>query len=538
MESKQKSFEKTVVLSSAYGHYRLQDFLALNSKAFLSPDLNFSDKLLLFIKQNRYRLLFYIITFLSLFLLVIKQSLFSLYVTNSDQYQIYLQEYKKYNETTESLNLKIESANLIFSSLDKPSLKKLKETGAYKTYVESLKNGSLDDTISAAFNLESTDFELATKIPKKFLDSPKNIINNTEEIKSLTESLSVKASNAAALNQNVENLHNKSVTEIIKNSVTTLNVIINSAEETYVNSEKKTSSEQVRANLKTEIDNSRKLITKKTGTIVAANTVPTKVETVNDDEVVQYIEQLKKLSVAKNSVLTDIEEYRKAKILEAHKKALELNRRKFPDFLKVAPGQHIVETARSFVNDEENARLYSEKGEYQGIPNYTYLEAYAIYDGGGQPDDCGNFVTTTVKASGVDSSFTTGNTSSILKYLQDSPYWDEVENIGSIDNLIPGDVFVYPHDEGKDETSSTGHTLLYLGNNRGAQASLGNATPYEFSFYSGIQRYTKEFEATELTRYTGPTSPKTPLLYPDGTPQKVIWASYKGSPYHIFRVHY
>jgi hypothetical protein len=233
-------------------------------------------------------------------------------------------------------------------------------------------------------------------------------------------------------------------------------------------------------------------------------------ETINDvDNLAAINEKIAAINDAKKKVEDNM----------AARVASEAARKRTEQLQKTPAGQRIADTARGFLTDKTNAYLYSKTWGYGGSPNMAYIKAFRKLESG-LPDDCGNFVSTTVLSSGVDPKFTKGRTDKIKSYLASSPKWNEVPNTGNAANLQPGDVFIV--DRGDD-----GHTFLYLGGGQAAQARYGWAIGYAFDINK-----VRPLAADNSWEYS-----MEGVMAMDGQLIDGIWQGY-GQPYQIYRVHY
>ncbi len=111
--------------------------------------------------------------------------------------------------------------------------------------------------------------------------------------------------------------------------------------------------------------------------------------------------------------------------------------------------------------------------------------------------DCGHFVSTVVRSSGVDTGFPAGGTSFMKSYLQNSSKWQSVENLGNTSNLQPGDVFIVT----ANSSSRYGHIFIYTGSvdgKNGASASINSYTGKRINVYYRDKRGTYQ-----IYRYKG-----------------------------------
>lgn len=101
----------------------------------------------------------------------------------------------------------------------------------------------------------------------------------------------------------------------------------------------------------------------------------------------------------------------------------------------------------------------------------AFQQAKAQYSPGSDPTDCGGFVTTVMKSSGVDPNYQVG-TSIEYQYVQDHPEKYTVIHPKSVADLQPGDILI---------TAAAGHTMIYVGSDGGqypaVDASLTQRIP-------------------------------------------------------------
>jgi hypothetical protein len=115
------------------------------------------------------------------------------------------------------------------------------------------------------------------------------------------------------------------------------------------------------------------------------------------------------------------------------------------------------------------------KPEYQNaMPKYNGATAYTPYT------DCGVFVATVMVMSGVDKEYFRRGTPSQRDYVRGSPKYQVFDNLNSVSELQPGDIFV-----------NNSHTFIYTGNYKGGDgrtynsvsASLGSRVPQASNAY-------------------------------------------------------
>lgn len=114
----------------------------------------------------------------------------------------------------------------------------------------------------------------------------------------------------------------------------------------------------------------------------------------------------------------------------------------------------------------------------------AYLEALRKYANGGAfgGADCGSFVSTVMRSSGVDPNFPTVSTNVQEPYMRNHPEkYQVVANLGNTSNLQPGDIFVV------GKAGAAGHIFMYLGpqpnGKNAAGASMKSQMPYQHNVY-------------------------------------------------------
>ena len=113
-------------------------------------------------------------------------------------------------------------------------------------------------------------------------------------------------------------------------------------------------------------------------------------------------------------------------------------------------------------------------------PTGNYCGAYGGTNSGALDyyQDCGHFVATVVRYSGLDDDFPLGGTSNMESYMANSDIWMEIDNLGNTSNLMPGDIFVVNLVGGQN--GGDGHIMMYVGDYGGdynlASASLCSRT--------------------------------------------------------------
>jgi len=108
----------------------------------------------------------------------------------------------------------------------------------------------------------------------------------------------------------------------------------------------------------------------------------------------------------------------------------------------------------------------------------TYQTAKDEYNPSADWTDCGGFVSTVMKASGVDTAYPMG-TSIQYKYVNDHPEKYTVIKNASVSDLLPGDILI---------STDVGHTILYTGSEQYpyADASLTQRVPSVRPSSSGV----------------------------------------------------
>ncbi|MCL2037934.1 hypothetical protein FWG95_02940, partial [Candidatus Saccharibacteria bacterium] len=225
---------------------------------------------------------------------------------------------------------------------------------------------------------------------------------------------------------------------------------------------------------------------------------------------------------------------KQAQIAAAKRHAEEMQRR--ADWTSIPAGQRIADQARNFLTDTWTAYHTSEWGGHgttSNGANGAYYAAWKQYVGVRQMDDCGKFVATAVRASGVDWAFPTGTklwTGTILSHLRSSNTWERVPNAGNLGDLQPGDVFV--HHGG---TGAANHTFIYIGGGQGAHARWGLAMPYAFDM---MKPFVKPASWPEvMTDADWFSASYEDLVASDGQYINGTWGTRTGQ-YEIFRAKY
>jgi hypothetical protein len=121
----------------------------------------------------------------------------------------------------------------------------------------------------------------------------------------------------------------------------------------------------------------------------------------------------------------------------------------------------IVATARSLAWDTpgHGIDVGAAKPEYQdAMPKYNGATTYFPYT------DCGVFVATVMVMSGVDKDYVRRLTTSQRNYVRGSSKYQVFENLNSVSELQPGDIFV-----------NNSHTFIYTGNFQGGDGRTYNA---------------------------------------------------------------
>jgi hypothetical protein len=121
----------------------------------------------------------------------------------------------------------------------------------------------------------------------------------------------------------------------------------------------------------------------------------------------------------------------------------------------------IVATARSLAWDTQGHGIDkgAAKPEYQNaMPKYNGATAIYPYT------DCGVFVATVMVMSGVDKDYVRRLTTNQRDYVRGSSKYQVLENVNSVSELQPGDIFV-----------NNSHTFIYTGNYKGGDGRTYNA---------------------------------------------------------------
>jgi hypothetical protein len=121
----------------------------------------------------------------------------------------------------------------------------------------------------------------------------------------------------------------------------------------------------------------------------------------------------------------------------------------------------IVATARSLAWDTPGHGIdkSAAKPEYQNaMPKYNGATATYPYT------DCGVFVATVMVMSGVDKDYVRRGTPSQRNYVRGSSKYEVLDNLNSVSQLQPGDIFV-----------NNSHTYIYTGNFQGGDGRTYNA---------------------------------------------------------------
>jgi hypothetical protein len=129
----------------------------------------------------------------------------------------------------------------------------------------------------------------------------------------------------------------------------------------------------------------------------------------------------------------------------------------------------IVATARSLAWDTPGHGVdkSAAKPEYQNaMPKYNGATAYYPYT------DCGVFVATVMVMSGVDKDYVRRSTPSQRSYVRGSSKYQVFDNLNSVSELQPGDIFV-----------NNSHTYIYVGNFKGGDGRTYNSV--SGSLYTG-----------------------------------------------------
>ncbi|MBR3256956.1 hypothetical protein IKG02_01550 [Candidatus Saccharibacteria bacterium] len=144
--------------------------------------------------------------------------------------------------------------------------------------------------------------------------------------------------------------------------------------------------------------------------------------------------------------------------------------------LIAAKARELAWSDTSHYNEVNPSFLAAAKALGEGTRNYCGGDAELDF-----AQDCGIFVSTVVRSTGIDPDFPKSYTPDLEHHMSNSSLWTEIENTGSEDNLLPGDIFVVnagSHGYGSKEYpdgggGGAGHIFIYLGGeDKTASASL------------------------------------------------------------------
>jgi hypothetical protein len=133
---------------------------------------------------------------------------------------------------------------------------------------------------------------------------------------------------------------------------------------------------------------------------------------------------------------------------------------------------------------QEALKLAWADGSHGNTPKPEYAAALQQYNPGNYTgdigNDCGVFVSTVVRASGVDTNYPPSGTGSQWSYVVSHPKLYSVQyNVTSLSQLQPGDILIVG---GPGGAGAAGHTWIYVGTQPGpkhyysASASEGSRT--------------------------------------------------------------
>ncbi len=115
---------------------------------------------------------------------------------------------------------------------------------------------------------------------------------------------------------------------------------------------------------------------------------------------------------------------------------------------------------------------------YRAAVNAVLTDAMANFDEIGLYADCGHFVATILRYSGVDPNVPYGTTSAQMAYYQSHPeLYEEVPNLGNTSNLQPGDIRVSGGHTDMVVRDSSGNLILASASLRERSGNLENYYP-------------------------------------------------------------
>lgn len=129
---------------------------------------------------------------------------------------------------------------------------------------------------------------------------------------------------------------------------------------------------------------------------------------------------------------------------------------------------------------DENGGVHDFKNEKSscksGIKAKNKEVVQSVYGAGAnllsKMQDCSHFVYAAIQYSGLDKNWKDGSTPA-WEYAQGKgkSLWTEIENKGNTSNLMPGDVFIYPH-----IGDHYGHVMIYVGEYGGKYGDMAGAS--------------------------------------------------------------
>jgi hypothetical protein len=196
------------------------------------------------------------------------------------------------------------------------------------------------------------------------------------------------------------------------------------------------------------------------------------------------------------------------------------------EWLSVPAGQHLANAARPMLVDRWSAYANAYHGPTPlASINGNYLHARRTIGAIGSTTDCGSFLATVVRYSGVDPLFPRLTTGLMMSHMDRSPRWQEVANTGNPGSLQPGDVFV-----------NVQHIFVFLGGTTAAHSRLGWALPYAFDIMTPFWRadHWPPGDSSEWANFPESEITIEERMASGGQFRDGIWANSIG-PYRIFR---